>query len=43
MRVGQQVKGEAARDVQSEGEAAKDYKGVAMVGRSVREVFPQRE
>ena len=35
--------GEVARDVQSEGEAAKDYKVEVMVGMSIREVFTPSE
>ena len=36
--MGQQFKGEAARDVQLKDEAAKDYKGEVIVGMSVRKV-----
>lgn len=36
--MGEQFKGEAARDVQLKGEAAKDYKGEIIVGMSVSEV-----
>ena len=36
-------KGEAARDVQSEGEAAKDYKVEVMVGMSLSGMFTPSE
>lgn len=41
--MGEQFKGEAARDVQFEGEAAKDYKGEVIVGMSVGEVSTPSE